>query len=72
MRRRDLFLLLRKEEIDSQPSRVHLLVRVLPGVVVMLIVGVEFHVFAYGEQAARVDGSGAYFTVLTLIKYGIR
>src|SRR5271169_4502690 len=34
----------------------------------MLIIGVEFDVFAYGEQAARIKRNGAPFIVLTLVK----
>jgi hypothetical protein len=38
-----------EEEIESQSCRIHLLVRVLAGVVVVLIVSVEFDVLAHWE-----------------------
>src|SRR5271169_4167904 len=33
----------------------------------MLIIGVEFDVFAYGEQSTRIERNGAPFVVLTLV-----
>jgi hypothetical protein len=66
---RDLFLLQGKEKIKSQPDRRHLCVRMFAGVVVVLVVRVEFNVFAYREQSARVKRGGADFTVLTLVKW---
>jgi hypothetical protein len=57
-----------KEEIERQSGRIHLLVRVLAGVVVVLVVGVEFHVFSHGEQGTRVERSGAPLAVLGLVK----
>src|SRR5580700_7157998 len=66
---RDLFLFDRKEKIESQPDRRHLFVRVLAGVVVVLIIRVEFHVFAHRKQSTRVERRGADFTVLTLVKH---
>jgi len=51
---RNLFLLQGKVEVESQPDRRLLLVRAIAGVVVMLIVGIEFDVFTHGEQATRI------------------
>src|SRR6201987_2704460 len=57
-----------EEEIESQSRRIHLLVRVLASVVVVLIVGVEFDVPAYWEQATGIERGGTPLTVLALVK----
>jgi len=48
-----------------------LFIRGLAGVVVVLVVGVEFDVFAYGKKAARIERGSAPFAVLTLVE-GLR
>jgi hypothetical protein len=59
----------RKEKIESQPDGRLLIVRVLVGVVVMLIISVEFDVFAYRKQATRIERGSAPFAVLALVKW---
>jgi hypothetical protein len=55
-------------KIKRQPGRIHLLVGVLTGVVVVLVVRIELHMLAYGEQGARVKRRGTPFAVLALRK----
>jgi hypothetical protein len=55
-------------QIEGQSGRIHLLVGVLTGVVVVLVVRIELHMLAYGEQGARVKRRGTPFAVLALRK----
>lgn len=56
-----------KIKIKSQANKILLLVRALAGVVLVLIVGIEFDVLAYGEQTTCIESGGAPFVILTLV-----
>lgn len=55
-------------EIEHQSDSVHLLIRTLAGVVLVLIVGVEFDMLAQREQAARIEYGSAQFTELAFVE----
>jgi hypothetical protein len=61
--------LLRQSEvkIQSQPDIVLLAVRLLAGVVFVLIVGIEYDVFAYRESATCIESGGAPLLVLAFV-----
>ena len=54
-------------EIEDQSQLIQLLIRALTGDVLMIIVGIEFHVLANRQQAAGIQRRGAEFVVLALI-----
>jgi len=54
-------------DVKSQPHRIPLLVWVFPGVVLVLVVGVELHMFSHGEHRTHLKSSATPFSVRALV-----